>query len=345
MSYVPPKGDAIGLEGLSGFIPVIGDRVLLQPVSDPTFLSVRMHQTWQQTGPRFAYLPSSVSWRQSAPRFADTLHTQQWSIPAIRFANLRPHQVWSAKGPLFRSWPVNAAYRLLTADFQNFVWAQGWALQPFTYADCRLDQRWRQKNLLIGECRFHAQWLLEATAVWTPVISATVYRFALENAQGRAEMPISNFSGQLRSGEPSYLQVTIPDARTWADVIADFAAHPETEIVIQAGYRWSDGRFDTQDIARTRLRNVRYDIGARSSSVQLDGIDTRVNPAPKSVSLKGANYRSQDEAGRVRYRCAMNFDIRPGDTARINGESFIVGELSYNVTVNNATLEVAEAFI
>ena len=56
-------------------------------------------------------------------------------------------------------------------------------------------------------------WRLEATAVWTPVISATVYRFALENAQGRVEMPISNFSGQLRSGEPSYLQVTIPDSR------------------------------------------------------------------------------------------------------------------------------------
>ena len=186
-------------------------------------------------------------------------------------------------------------------------------------------------------------WRLEATAVWTPVISATVYRFALENAQGRAEMPISNFSGQLRSGEPSYLQVTIPDARAWAEEIADFAAHPDTEMVIQAGYRYSDGAVLTQDIARTRLRNVRYDLGARSSSVQLDGIDTRINPTPKTVKLHGANYRSQDETGRVRYRCAMNFDIRPGDTARINSESFVVGELSYNVTVNNATLEIAEA--
>ncbi len=186
-------------------------------------------------------------------------------------------------------------------------------------------------------------WRLEATAVWTPVISATVYRFALENAQGRVEMPISNFSGQLRSGEPSYLQVTIPDARTWAEVIANFAAHTDTEMVIQAGYRYSDGAFLTQDIARTRLRNVRYDLGARSSSVQLDGIDTRINSTPKTVSLIGGNYRSQDESGRVRYRCAMNFEIRPGDTARINGESFVVGELSYNVTVNNATLEIAEA--
>ena len=184
-------------------------------------------------------------------------------------------------------------------------------------------------------------WSLQASPVWTPVISATVFCFALENSRGRAEMPISNFSGQLRSGEPSYLQVTIPDARRWSQNIADFAAQSDTEMVIQAGYRYSDGHVKTQDIARTRLRNVRYDLGARSSSVQLDGINTRINPTPKSVTLTGANYRSQDESGRVRYRCAMNFDIRPGDTALINGETFTVGELSYNVTVNNATLEIA----
>ena len=192
-----------------------------------------------------------------------------------------------------------------------------------------------------AEMPLSQRWSLQANPVWTPVISATVYRFALENSQGRAEMPISNFSGQLRSGEPSYLQVTIPDARRWAQDIADFAAQSDTELVIQAGCRYSDGHVHTQEIARTRLRNVRYDLGARSSSVQLDGIDTRINPTPKTVTLMGANYRSQDESGRVRYRCAMNFDIRPGDTALINSESLVVDELSYNVTVNNATLEIA----
>ena len=203
------------------------------------------------------------------------------------------------------------------------------------------SQAWRL--WVAAEMPLSQVWSLQATAVWTPVISATVYQFALENQHSRSSIPISNFSGQLRSGEPSYLQVTISDAKTWSGVIADFAAQSDAEMLIEAGYRWSDGRFETQEIARTRLRNVRYDIGARSSSVQLDGIDTRVNSEPKTTFLTGANYRSQDEAGRVRYRCAMNFDIRPGDTAMINGETFIVGELSYNVTVNNATLEVAEA--
>jgi len=221
----------------------------------------------------------------------------------------------------------------------DFIIGSGIAPPALITLQLDFSQAWR---LWVSvEMPLSQRWSLQANPVWTPVISATVYRFALENSQGRAEMPISNFSGQLRSGEPSYLQVTIPDARRWAQVIADFAAKSDTELVIQAGYRYSDGRFQTQDIARTRLRNVRYDLGARSSSVQLDGIDTRINPTPKTVTLTGANYRSQDESGRVRYRCAMNFDIRPGDTALINGETFTVVELSYNVTVNNATLEIA----
>lgn len=221
----------------------------------------------------------------------------------------------------------------------DFIIAAGLSPPAPITLQLRFGQAWRLWVAM--ESPLAQVWSLQASPVWTPVISATVYHFALENSQGRAEMPISNFSGQLRSGEPSYLQVTIPDARVWAEVIADFAAQSDTEMVIHAGYRYSDGHVRTQEIARTRLRNVRYDLGARSSSVQLDGIDTRTNPTPKTVSLTGANYRSQDDSGRVRYRCAMNFDIRPGDTALINSESLVVGELSYNVTVNNATLEIA----
>ena len=327
MTGLTTSGDAVRLEGISGFVPAAGDRVLLQPVSDPHFFSLPLAQAWRQQGARV----------QSYP------HMQQWTLPTLRFQNLSAQQVWVTSTPRFRYRSLDLKSALEVAGFADVPLEQSWTLQSFVYRDFDLNQQWRQTPLLIAECQVVAQWRLEATAVWTPVISATVYRFALENSQGRAEMPISNFSGQLRSGEPSYLQVTIPDARRWAQVIADFAAQSDTELVIQAGYRYSDGSFQTQDIARTRLRNVRYDLGARSSSVQLDGIDTRVNPSPKTVSLLGANYRSQDEPGRVRYRCAMNFDIRPGDTALINGETFTVGELSYNVTVNNATLEVAEA--
>ena len=326
MSYTPPSGQAVSLVSAAGFVPDPGGEVLLKPASDPTFLSIPFDQTWRQAAPGFTTVPL----------------IQQWSLSTVRFNNLLVDYLWQTQGARFRSMRLEHQHAQSAPGFLNLPLEQAWSLQPFIYSDRRLDQQWRQPHLLIGECRFHAQWLLEATAVWTPVISATIYRFALENPQGRVDIPISNFSGQLRSGEPSYLQVTIPDARTWAEVIADFATQSDTEMVIEAGYRWSDGRFETQEIARTRLRNVRYDIGARSSSVQLDGIDTRINPTPKTVKLHGANYRSQDDAGRVRYRCAMSFDVRPGDTAQINGESFIVGELSYNVTVNNATMEVAE---
>ncbi len=113
-----------------------------------------------------------------------------------------------------------------------------------------------------AELTFGQQWRSEATAVWTRVVSATAYLFSLEQtALGATEIPISSFSGQFRSGNPSYLQVAIPNAAAWAETLADYAAHDDTTMVIHAGYRYSDGTYQTVEIARVTLRNVRLDYG------------------------------------------------------------------------------------
>lgn len=194
----------------------------------------------------------------------------------------------------------------------------------------------------VAEVTFELRWRLEATAVWSKVISATAYLFALEQGEDRAEIPISNFSMQLRSGEPSYLQASIPNAWAWAETVTAYAAHADSEMVIQAGYRWSDDSYTTQEIARVTLRNVRYDYGARSASVSLDGTDTRVNATPASHVLTGASYINQDSDGRLRYRVTPNFAVRPGDTVTVGNDTFVVGELSYQVSATGASMEVAE---
>ena len=62
----------------------------------------------------------------------------------------------------------------------------------------RFGQAWRL--WVAVEMPWSQVWSLQASPAWTPVISATVYRFALEHLQDRVELPLSNFSGQLRSG-------------------------------------------------------------------------------------------------------------------------------------------------
>ena len=253
--------------------------------------------------------------------------------------------------PVEQSWALTAYPR-----FEQAVEAR-WALSAPATGDQACDQRWaipaaalpaarsweQRWAMNFAELTFGQQWRSEATAVWTRVVSATAYLFSLEQGSDRAEIPISSFSGQFRSGNPSYLQVAIPNATLWAETLAAYAAHDDTAMVIHAGYRYSDGTYQTVEIARVTLRNVRLDYGPKSSTISLDGIATRTNPSPKSVRLSGASYRSVADAGRVRYRCAMDFSVRPGDTVTVAGETFVVGELSYQVNADSAQMEVAEA--
>jgi hypothetical protein len=236
-------------------------------------------------------------------------------------------------------------WSIVDAEFPpGLRWVQQWAQQAGDFSDQHRAQQWALAGYTRLDAAWAQQWAVQARAVWSPVVSATAYRFRLEQpGLGATTIPIAAFSGQLRSGQPSYLQVSIPDAPRWAATLAAYAAQADTDMVIHAGYRYSDGAYQTVEIARVTLRNVRSDYGAKSSTISLDGIDTRSNTAPKSVALTGASYRSVADSGRVRYRCAMNFSVRPGDTVTVAGETFVVGELSYQVSAGAATLEVAEA--
>jgi hypothetical protein len=258
------------------------------------------------------------------------------------FRNLPADQAWSLAAPVFRNLQQDQQWALLAPVFADLQHDQAWALNAPTFADLPHDQAWQLVAPQGGNIGFDQEWRLEATAVWSRVISATVYVFALEQGGNRAEIPVENFSGQLRSGEPSFLQVSVPDAWTWAATIQAYAAHENTEMVVEAGQKWSDGTFTTQEIARTTLRNVQQYFGARTASVNLDGTDTRTNPTPASHTLTGASYLNLDTGGRLRYRVSPNFAVRPGDTVSVGNDTFVVGELSYQVSPTNASMEVAE---
>jgi hypothetical protein len=45
----------------------------------------------------------------------------------------------------------------------------------------------------------------------------------------------------------------------------------------------------------------------------------------------------------LRYRCAINNFLRPGDTALINGGSMIVNNITYTIGVSSEVMEIAEA--
>jgi hypothetical protein len=321
--------------------------------------SLEFNQAWALTAPAAQTGALDQEWALAGITLADALLDQDWALLAFTFGATQVNQAWNLAAPTFRNLESDQQWALAAPVFRNLQQDQEWALLAPVFADLQHDQAWQLKAPTFanrphdqawalvapqgGNIGFDQEWRLEATAVWSRVVSATVYVFALEQGGNRAEIPLENFSGQLRSGEPSYLQVSIPDAWTWAATIQAYAEHEDTEMVIEAGQKWSDGTFTTQEIARTTLRNVQQYYGARSASVSLDGTDTRTNPTPASHVLTGASYLNLDTGGRLRYRVTPNFAVRPGDTVSVGNDTFVVGELSYQVSPTNASMEVAEA--
>lgn len=338
MSYTP--GADFDFSGLTGYTPETGFDFTASP--DGTY-SLALDQAWAVNAPGIQSGGLDQHWALLAYTFADLTIEQQWVLAAPTFRNLEADQSWALAAPVFRNLQADQQWVLLAPVFADIQHDQAWTLTAPTFADLPHDQAWQLVAPQGGNVGIDQQWSLEATAVWSRVVSATAYIFALEQGTDRVEIPIANFSGQFRSGEPSYLQVSIPDAWTWAATIQAYAEYEDTEMVIEAGQKWSDGVYTTQEIARTTLRNVQQYFGATSASVNLDGTDTRTNPAPATHTLTGASYLNLDTGGRLRYRVTPNFAVRPGDTVTVENDTFVVGELSYQVSPANATMEVAEA--
>lgn len=352
MSYTP--GSDFDFTGLSGYTPD-SDFDFSEGSAQPYYLG--FDQDWSLTAPTVQVGALDQDWVLTAATDAALSFDQDWALTAYLFADLHADQSWVLNAPVFRNHVAALAWTLRAPVFNSALFDAAWALQSPVFADASLHQQWALitptfanrlqdfKWALVapqgGNVALDQQWRLDASAVWTRVISSTAYIFALEQGAARDEIPMANFSGQFRSGSPSYLQVSIPDAGTHAATIQAYAALDNVEMVIDAGYLYSDGDYQTQEIARVTLRNIRYDYGSRSSSVSLDGTDTRTNPSPKAVTLTGSSYLNIDTDGRLRYRVRPDFSVRPGDTVTVDGDTFTAGEISWQVNSTSATMEVA----
>ena len=331
MTFTPASGDQVTFDFFGKFKPPSGASVVVRPPNTLVYREAEMRQVWSLFAARQGLLTKTDQWTLKAPVFGDVSARRQWILRVPLFADLSPQSAWSLFIPSFSDQAADQAWSLIAPIFNELEESRQWSLKAFTFAAIAPS----------------ASYLLEATAVWTPVITRTAYVFRLEYQAYTYQIPISTFSGQVRSGEPTYLQVTIPDARRWGEAIRAYARYPATRLVISAGYGYTDGRYAVVEIARAKLRNVRFDVGARSQTVTLDGVETRENSAPKTVLLKRASYKNLSSEGLRRFRCPVDFSVRPGDTVIFEGEvltegTFVVGEISYTVTPLDGQMEVAE---
>lgn len=154
------------------------------------------------------------------------------------------------------------------------------------------------------------------------------------------ELPIESFQSRYRSGDPSYLQVVVPDALTYADGVN---ARLNGDIVVHRGQRTEDGTEYPEEILRVNLEDIRVDWGARSASMTLTGHKQTTNTTPTTVAMTGVSYRAAYN-GTITIRCLANSYLRPGDTAEFaaTGDSFTVGNITWTVGRGIEQMEIQE---
>lgn len=164
-------------------------------------------------------------------------------------------------------------------------------------------------------------------------------------ADGESDLllPMSSFAIRLNpSTSSSFVQVVIPGVDSYADAIA---ARSNGSILITRIYDYLDGSSLIYEMARADFDSLRTDTGGQSGSTgTMQGYYTLTSSTARSYDLSNPTYRSWD-GETVRYRCALDPRIRPGDTVTINDETIELRTIQNNVDVTLCLSEISGVMV
>ena len=173
---------------------------------------------------------------------------------------------------------------------------------------------------------------------------STRYRCYLTGAEnGLAtdiELPISSFQTRLRNDGISSISCVLKGADAYIDAIA---ARDVGLIKIYREYVLSDGSVSSYLMAKGTFETLDLQSGGRAGTTGTITAMGNFTPSTnETIALTHPTYYAR-QSNKRRYRCAINPNLRPGDTALINEDSLVVNEIIYVIDVTTATMEIAEA--
>lgn len=161
------------------------------------------------------------------------------------------------------------------------------------------------------------------------------FKFTLDGT----EIPISTFQARFKSGDPTHLQVTIPDYVTWA---ATVAAATDGEMIIAGTYFYGGETVLTQQILAVDVDSIDFSEGPSSKTITLKGKRT-ISTTAQVAALSGS-YSKQTQSGTTTYQLAViDYFLRPGDTATIGDDTITVDSITYTVSPGQAQMTVKAA--
>lgn len=155
-----------------------------------------------------------------------------------------------------------------------------------------------------------------------------------------AEIPVSSVYARKRSGDPTYLQVTIPTFNYSVDV----ALRPGGEMQVDMGYE-VDGEIGLREqIIVADLEDISTYEGPVNRSIVLTGHKT-ISFGGNLVTFDRGDviYRGYQTRARVFRFAFIDPFLNPGDTVVVGAESFTCNNIVYTINPTRTTMEVREA--
>lgn len=180
-------------------------------------------------------------------------------------------------------------------------------------------------------------------SILPPVQLQELYRLIITGeADGLDDLTIGGISSWQATNQAgarsSYVQAVIPAA---ADLIDGIAARSNGELVIQKGYRFSDGRVRYDEILRSRFDTLRQDQGSVNLTVTVSGFQQDKPVAGGTRTLTGVRSVSESD-GKSRARCDIDMFLQPGMAVVAGSKTFTADFINYYVSDVDKFCEVGQ---
>lgn len=158
--------------------------------------------------------------------------------------------------------------------------------------------------------------------------AVSLYVMDLITPTGTVRVPISSWQATLQTGSSNYVQCVIPAVTMWASAI-----NTATEFVVSRRAVLPSGLAVEQEMARAPAEQAQFDRGPLRHTCTLSGYSTAFAasanpPAVYDRALTGIRSISSG-ASNLRVRCAVDWLLRPGHRAYVEGAPFIVSYINY----------------
>ncbi len=175
------------------------------------------------------------------------------------------------------------------------------------------------------------------------VVDVPPTRFVMDlvTPTGDVRAPISSWQATQQTGAANYLQCVIPAPGELVDTIAE-----ATEFRISGVIRLVSGETTEYVLASAPVQTVQYARGATNYSATISGYTAAPEdvdwPESTDRTLQGVQTVYTSASGR-RVRCAIDWALRPGQRAVLDGVPFVASYINYTVSADGGqSMDVGE---